>query len=218
MVDLCYSICYSDLMEGMPPERLKFYIRKIKTSISSPYSKITKKKPTKKKSKCNTKQLEYHRRRYWLKKGITELPLKRPYTEKEKREAKQGVYGESYLILKLETLKENQRLRRLKKKTSRLKGTGFEGGYKKLLYSASKADRPVTLSLEDYKTLVRPNSCHYCSNPLPESGHALDRKDNSQGYTRSNVVPCCGLCNMTKGRFISYDEMLILIQYRKSKT
>lgn len=30
--------------------------------------------------------------------------------------------------------------------------------------------------------------------------NGIDRVDNTKGYTIDNVVPCCGICNMAKGK------------------
>ena len=52
--------------------------------------------------------------------------------------------------------------------------------------------------------------CHYCGGELYKSGVGLDRKDNVKGYEMSNVVPCCGRCNVTRGNRFTYEEMLLL--------
>jgi hypothetical protein len=49
--------------------------------------------------------------------------------------------------------------------------------------------------------------CHYCEGDIGFN-IGLDRKDNTVGYSYENVVPCCGICNSTKGKHLSYDEML----------
>lgn len=53
-------------------------------------------------------------------------------------------------------------------------------------------------------------SCVYCG----ESDWfklGCDRKDNSRPHTKDNVVPCCGECNVKKGR-MSYDEYMESIE------
>lgn len=65
-----------------------------------------------------------------------------------------------------------------------------------------------TLTEEEFLGL-RTLSCQYCQFPLPASG-GLDRIDNSKGYAPENVVPCCTVCNKTRGDWYSYDEMLEL--------
>ena len=70
------------------------------------------------------------------------------------------------------------------------------------------------LSIDEYHTLVKSGSCHYCGWDLPEAGGGLDRKNNSRfiGYILSNVVPCCMDCNHTKSDRFSYEQMLIIGQ------
>jgi len=61
--------------------------------------------------------------------------------------------------------------------------------------------------------------CHYCgvvgancktkSKRTPYYYNGIDRMDNEVGYTSGNVVPCCGLCNISKrnmpyAKFIAY--------------
>lgn len=80
-----------------------------------------------------------------------------------------------------------------------------------------------TMSFEEFKVFIGTSKCHYCGwdivwNPhqfyknrdLGSGGYYLDRKDNSLGYTKENCVVCCSLCNMVKGRSLTYDEMLIV--------
>ncbi len=63
--------------------------------------------------------------------------------------------------------------------------------------------------------------CHYCGasliwlkydlskeNPNRKSGYNFDRRDNRIGYSVSNLVPCCGDCNRTRGDRFSYEEFL----------
>lgn len=56
-----------------------------------------------------------------------------------------------------------------------------------------------TIPYEQWLLLVAPGTCHYCKGPLNETGHGLDRRDNTKGYEEHNVVPCCLSCNWVKG-------------------
>lgn len=47
-------------------------------------------------------------------------------------------------------------------------------------------------------------ACAYCD-VMPARG--VDRRDNHEGYTRSNSVPCCARCNYAK-RDLSVGEFL----------
>lgn len=54
--------------------------------------------------------------------------------------------------------------------------------------------------------------CYYCSvSLLDEMGVGLDRIDNNKGYILSNVLPCCGNCNKTRGDRFSIEEMKLMI-------
>lgn len=90
--------------------------------------------------------------------------------------------------------------------------------YNKAQQSARLRIIPFSLSLEEYLQLVKEGTpCHYgCGNTVTGSGIGLDRLDNSQGYIRGNVVPCCGVCNVVKGAFISEVEMAEIVKLLKS--
>lgn len=66
------------------------------------------------------------------------------------------------------------------------------------------------LSLEDFKKIIFSN-CYYCGTPpiniqyhknLKQnhiSYNGIDRKNCNLGYIKSNIVPCCKICNRAKG-------------------
>lgn len=79
------------------------------------------------------------------------------------------------------------------------------------------------MSYEEFASLCEMQNCHYCNNPLNRAKYRgdegstsllLDRKDSNLDYTLLNCVPCCAVCNNTKGELISYDEMIMLMKYR----
>jgi len=65
------------------------------------------------------------------------------------------------------------------------------------------------LSLETYSRLIT-NPCFYCGNRLgnvqTEIGAGLDRLVNSLGYTKENVIPCCGSCNRIRSDIFTVEE------------
>lgn len=69
--------------------------------------------------------------------------------------------------------------------------------YRALLKGAVKRGLEVSLTADEYYTL-HSDPCFYCGDSLPETGHGIDRKDSSVGYTRSNCRPCCTICNIAK--------------------
>jgi len=89
------------------------------------------------------------------------------------------------------------------------------------IYERGAWERGHSWELLDAEALMlmsRP--CHYCG--LPPSNErrrrtaifrfsGLDRMDNTQGYARQNVVPCCSGCNRAKG-VDSYEGFLARIR------
>ena len=73
------------------------------------------------------------------------------------------------------------------------------------------ASRNLTweLDLETYLKLVS-KPCFYCGNRLgnvqTEIGAGLDRLVNSLGYTKENVIPCCGSCNRVRSDVFTVEE------------
>jgi hypothetical protein len=88
-------------------------------------------------------------------------------------------------------------------------------------HGAKKLKREFSLSFDELIEIASQH-CHYCGKePLqlvtkrgingnfPHNG--IDRKDNSQGYTLENALPCCWRCNRIK-RDMSYDEFITFIR------
>lgn len=71
------------------------------------------------------------------------------------------------------------------------------------------------LTLEEFSQLIK-NNCDYCNDPLPTASSGLDRKNNDLSYTLQNVVPCCYRCNTMKGKYLTYEEMKLIWNMRKS--
>lgn len=89
-------------------------------------------------------------------------------------------------------------------------------------FSAAKAKAKVkkrglswTINYEQYCDLIV-QSCYYCENQLGNTkencGVGLDRLDNSKGYELSNVVSCCGTCNIVRSDKLSPEETKVAIQ------
>lgn len=51
--------------------------------------------------------------------------------------------------------------------------------------------------------------CAYC---LSVGGIQIDRKDNSKGYLKTNVVPACKRCNTVKSMYLTYDQMMVVAE------
>ena len=88
-----------------------------------------------------------------------------------------------------------------------------------LQYQRHARDRSIRwqLSYEEVECLLR-GGCHYCGivggNIKRTKNHdgfrynGIDRKNRSLPYVGSNVVPCCGRCNMAKGS-MSEEEFIL---------
>jgi hypothetical protein len=55
---------------------------------------------------------------------------------------------------------------------------------------------------EEIKIFLQ-QSCFYCGD-ISDIG--LDRIDNLKGHCKENCLPCCTLCNLTRGNRYTYDE------------
>jgi len=67
---------------------------------------------------------------------------------------------------------------------------------------------PDDLSYERYEFLVQ-DKCFYCTFKDDERLNGIDRKNNLEGYTYKNSVPCCSMCNYMKNTL--NEETFILM-------
>ena len=56
---------------------------------------------------------------------------------------------------------------------------------------------------------IKDNQYDYCSKQLSPIKHGLDRKNSSQRYFLSNVIPSCKNCNLTKSYRLTVEEMKV---------
>lgn len=76
----------------------------------------------------------------------------------------------------------------------------------------TKRKKVWDLTFEEYSVIIA-NKCHYCDCDISqERGSGLDRLDNDKGYTKENVVPCCGVCNNSRNENFTPEEWKIGIQ------
>jgi len=91
---------------------------------------------------------------------------------------------------------------------------------------AKRKKIPFTLKREEFRDLTQKN-CHYCEtipsqirNRRFSNGvyiyKGIDRKDNTRGYTLSNSLPCCFICNRAKGN-MEYKDFILWIKRIKEK-
>jgi hypothetical protein len=88
------------------------------------------------------------------------------------------------------------------KKRRKLSKYFREGPYKyqKYLNRAKQRNIIMELSESDMISLFNQN-CHYCGKPPKPKLNGVDRIDNNNGYTKTNAVGCCKLCNYMKKDF-----------------
>ena len=77
----------------------------------------------------------------------------------------------------------------------------FEGRYKRYRQSAKDRNLQFDLTQDDF-TSITEKPCYYCGEYsdvyFNTSYSGVDRVDSSIGYIKSNVVPCCTMCNRMK--------------------
>jgi len=95
------------------------------------------------------------------------------------------------------------------------------GKYKR---RAQKNNIEFSLSKEEFQNLII-QDCTYCGDPPVErctsescingtiKANGLDRSDNKLGYTTTNAIPCCSVCNRfkldyTKEEFLNHMKRI----------
>ncbi len=119
---------------------------------------------------------------------------------------------------------KSQRCRSCKEKRQFLPGnkSSFNDLYRGYKNSARNRNLVFELDKELFAKETKKN-CVYCGEPPTNRQkhpnareeyiyNGLDRVDNAIGYTATNVVPCCKVCNMMKG---SFDKDEFLLQSKK---
>lgn len=91
----------------------------------------------------------------------------------------------------------------------------FNKLYKAYEKDANYRNNKFELSKEEFKKITSSN-CFYCGQQPKQISYkkhsngaylynGIDRKNNNLGYTKSNSVPCCFICNRAKGN-MEYKE------------
>ena len=92
--------------------------------------------------------------------------------------------------------------------------------YRHYKQNAKYKNREFSLTFDEFLNITSQN-CFYCGRkPISElnyknrsfySYNGIDRKDNIQGYTKNNALPCCSDCNYFKSN-LDYDKFLEMIK------
>lgn len=78
--------------------------------------------------------------------------------------------------------------------------------YKLRAYAGNDKKRGLVTTIDLDFCIVNMNKpCVYCGH-IDTPCNGLDRIDNSVGHTHNNCVPCCNLCNMTRGDRWSHED------------
>ena len=76
--------------------------------------------------------------------------------------------------------------------------------YKKYKIAAKQRNLKFDIPLKMFKMFFR-TDCYYCGDKMENVG--FDRIDNSAGYLKDNVKPCCTTCNLMK-HSSDHDEFI----------
>lgn len=102
----------------------------------------------------------------------------------------------------------------------------FEALYNNLVKHAKARLKECSITYQDFVDFTSELNCHYCNSSifwasvnLAKNGsrYNLDRKDNSIGYVKNNLVVCCWRCNNGRGNLFSYEEWYGMTQYLRNK-
>ena len=76
--------------------------------------------------------------------------------------------------------------------------------------SARVRNLPVAVSDAALRFIAQ-QACHYCGGTDSKGFNGIDRKNNSRGYVRGNMLPCCWTHNNMRGA-LSYSEFVAGLQ------
>lgn len=88
---------------------------------------------------------------------------------------------------------------------SRKHGRTTKGRFQSYKHSAKVRNLSFKIDFGIFKNIINENKCFYCGN----TGRVgIDRKNNTKGYIKTNIIPCCEICNrmkltMTQEKFIN---------------
>ena len=93
----------------------------------------------------------------------------------------------------------------------------YKSQYLRFLSIAKRENIDILISYEDFLEYTKQQECHYCGEKVEwfrsggkNRGYNLDRKDNSIGYLKSNIVVACNRCNRGKCHLYSYEEWVCM--------
>lgn len=103
-----------------------------------------------------------------------------------------------------------------KERISRPPGqAALTAAYAQYRSNSRKRNLPFQITIEEFKEITA-KSCYYCGSPPKNvnkqkgvTGNfvysGIDREDNTKGYIKDNIIPCCKICNRAKGALSKED-------------
>lgn len=86
---------------------------------------------------------------------------------------------------------------KVKQRQIRMKES-LKGRYGTYRLHASERGLTFDLTLEEFSTITS-QKCHYCNEfTINKNYCGVDRVRNNEGYSLTNCVPCCTMCNLMK--------------------
>jgi hypothetical protein len=84
---------------------------------------------------------------------------------------------------------------------NKFRNNSIHHSYMSYKRTANYKNLEVDEILTDYPTFEQfvQQCCYYCGSLHQKGFSGIDRKDSTQGYVKSNCVPCCEKCNFMKG-------------------
>lgn len=91
--------------------------------------------------------------------------------------------------------KNKEKIKRYQKKYGSTYCKTSEGKYLRYIRESKRKNINFDLYFEEFIKITN-NPCHYCGSN--KTNYGIDRKNNSEGYTKINSVSCCWACNRAK--------------------
>jgi hypothetical protein len=102
----------------------------------------------------------------------------------------------------------------------------YEALYNNLVKQSHRRKIDMSLLFEEFVEFTKQTKCHYCNAEvfwskvnLSQNGFRtnMDRKDNSLGYEKNNLVVCCWRCNNGRSNLFSYEEWFGMTEFLRKK-
>jgi hypothetical protein len=134
------------------------------------------------------------------------MKLKKKEYEKNNKQKIQLIKKNHYTQNKQHILKNQQEWYESNK-------TKLESRYNKAKSTSKQRKIDFNLTFEEYESLIKSATCHYCKSDLSNMvGHGLDRVNSEVGYNIDNVLPCCNTCNKARNTFFTVKEWEVAIK------